>query len=46
MNFPENIIMELDCQGKSGSLLYTMRQTYPCEMKLDSEITIRIESCG
>ncbi|GAB1866623.1 Macrophage MHC class I receptor 2-like protein [Camponotus japonicus] len=46
VNFPENIIMELGCQGKSGSLLYTMSQTHPCEMKLDSEITIKIESCG
>ncbi|XP_072758531.1 uncharacterized protein [Anoplolepis gracilipes] len=46
VNFPENIIMELGCQGKSHSLLYTMSQTYPCEAKLDSEIAIRIESCG
>ncbi|KAL6420553.1 hypothetical protein ACFW04_014879 [Cataglyphis niger] len=46
VNFPENIVMELGCQGKSDSLLYTMSQTYPCETKLDSDIAIKIESCG
>lgn len=46
VEFPERIIMDLGCEGRNGSLLHTMSQTYPCETKLESEIAIKVESCG
>lgn len=46
VNFPERVIMDLGCEGRNGSLLHTMSQTHPCETKLESEIAIKVESCG
>lgn len=46
VHFPERIIMDLGCDGRNGSLLHTMSQVYPCETKLESEIAIKVESCG
>lgn len=46
VHFPERVIMDLGCEGRNGSLLHTMSQTYPCETKLESEIAIKVESCG
>ncbi|XP_012526802.2 uncharacterized protein LOC105831309 [Monomorium pharaonis] len=46
VHFPERIIMDLGCDGRNGSLLHTMNLAYPCETKLESEIAIKVESCG
>ncbi|XP_011146297.1 uncharacterized protein LOC105187278 [Harpegnathos saltator] len=46
--FPERIVMDLGCleAGGDGPLVYTMSQAHPCEAKLESEITVTVESCG
>ncbi|KAL0133721.1 hypothetical protein PUN28_000995 [Cardiocondyla obscurior] len=46
VEFPERIVMDLGCEGRNGSLLHTMSRTYPCEMQLEPEIAIKVESCG
>ncbi|XP_071564359.1 uncharacterized protein [Temnothorax nylanderi] len=46
VDFPERIVMDLGCEGRNGSLLHTMSQTHPCEMQLESEIAVKVESCG
>ncbi|XP_014475559.1 PREDICTED: uncharacterized protein LOC106744924 [Dinoponera quadriceps] len=46
VQFPERIVMDLDCQDEGGPLLYTMSQAYPCETKLEPEIAVTVESCG
>lgn len=46
VHFPERIIMDLGCQDRGNSLFHTMDQTHPCEIKLQSEITMKVESCG
>jgi len=45
VHFPEKLIMDLGCQGRNN-LLYTMSQIHPCKIKLESEIAMKIESCG
>ncbi|XP_077263889.1 uncharacterized protein LOC143898355 [Temnothorax americanus] len=46
VDFPERIVMDLGCEGRNGSLLHTMSQAHPCEMQLESEIAVKVESCG
>ncbi|KYN08335.1 Major facilitator superfamily domain-containing protein 6-B [Cyphomyrmex costatus] len=46
VHFPQRIIMDLGCEGRNGSLLHTMSQIHPCETKLESEIAVKVESCG
>ncbi|KAI4482577.1 hypothetical protein M0804_008430 [Polistes exclamans] len=46
VEFPERVIMDANCEGKNGQLIYSMNQNHPCETDLSSEIATRIESCG
>ncbi|XP_053978995.1 uncharacterized protein LOC128876555 [Hylaeus volcanicus] len=45
VEFPDRVVMDLGCTG-NNELLYTMSQSHPCETKLQSEISTRLESCG
>lgn len=45
VEFPDRVVMDLGCTGNNG-LLYTMSQNHPCETKLETDISTRLESCG
>ncbi|XP_051153440.1 uncharacterized protein LOC127276820 [Leptopilina boulardi] len=46
LEYPDRIILDAKCQRNSDRLIFEINQTYPCEEKLESEINMRIESCG
>lgn len=46
LQFPQRVVMDLSCPGSDGELIYTMSQYHPCETKLHTNVTTRIESCG
>ncbi|XP_015112689.1 uncharacterized protein LOC107038226 [Diachasma alloeum] len=47
VKYPEQVVMDLGCPGSNGDLLFTMSQmSHPCEDKHESDITMKIQSCG
>lgn len=46
LEYPERIILDSKCQRNSDKLIFEINRNYPCNEKLESEINMRIESCG